>query len=73
MNCKTTKKKHETAISSDQIALSLKKHFCPLPDDRLVKLSGRRFEAPEVHFRLSLSGMKVNGVTKLVFKVINNA
>ncbi|CAF1046322.1 unnamed protein product [Didymodactylos carnosus] len=44
-----------------------------LPDGRTIKLSGERFEAPEVLFRPSLLGMEVKGVAELVFKVINSA
>jgi actin-related protein 2 len=44
-----------------------------LPDGRTIKLSGERFEAPEVLFRPSLLGMEVSGVAELVFKVINSA
>jgi actin-related protein 2 len=44
-----------------------------LPDGRTIKLSGERFEAPEVLFRPSLLGMEVSGVAEQVFKVINSA
>ena len=44
-----------------------------LPDGRTIKMSGERFEAPEVLFRPSLLGMEVSGVAEQVFKVINNA
>ncbi|CAF0950941.1 unnamed protein product [Adineta steineri] len=44
-----------------------------LPDGRIIKLSGERFEAPEVLFRPSLLGLEVSGVAEQVFKVINSA
>ena len=44
-----------------------------LPDGRTIKLSGERFEAPEVLFRPSLLGLDVSGVAEQVFKVINSA
>ena len=44
-----------------------------LPDGRTIKLSGERFEAPEVLFRPSLLGMDVSGIAEQVFKVINSA
>lgn len=44
-----------------------------LPDGRTIKLSGERFEAPEVLFRPSLLGLEVTGVAEQVFKVINGA
>lgn len=44
-----------------------------LPDGRTIKLSGERFEAPEVLFRPSLLGLEVMGVAEQVFKVINSA
>jgi actin-related protein 2 len=44
-----------------------------LPDGRTIKLSGERFEAPEVLFRPSLLGLEVSGVAEQVFKVINSA
>ncbi|CAF0851637.1 unnamed protein product [Didymodactylos carnosus] len=44
-----------------------------LPDGRTVKMSGERFEAPEVLFRPSLLGMEVKGIAELVFEVINTA
>lgn len=44
-----------------------------LPDGRTIKISGERFEAPEVLFRPSLLGLEVNGVAEQVFKVINSA
>ena len=44
-----------------------------LPDGRTIKLSGERFEAPEVLFRPSLLGLEVKGIAEQVFKVINSA
>ena len=44
-----------------------------LPDGRTIKISGERFEAPEVLFRPSLLGLEVTGVAEQVFKVINSA
>ena len=44
-----------------------------LPDGRTIKLSGERFEAPEVLFRPSLLGLEVKGVAEQIFKVINSA
>lgn len=44
-----------------------------LPDGRTIKLSGERFEAPEVLFRPSLLGLEAVGLAEQVFKVINAA
>ena len=44
-----------------------------LPDGRTIKLSGERFEAPEVLFRPSLLGLDSTGLAEQIFAVINSA
>lgn len=44
-----------------------------LPDGRVVKIGGERFEAPEVLFRPSLVDKEGYGVADLIFETINTA
>ena len=47
--------------------------FLQLPDGRVVKLSGERFEAPEALFQPHLINVEGVGVAELLFNTINAA
>lgn len=44
-----------------------------LPDGRIVKVSGERFEAPEILFQPDLIGLECKGLSELLFDTIMKA
>jgi len=44
-----------------------------LPDGRIIKLGGERFEAPEALFQPHLVNIEGQGIAELLFNTINSA
>lgn len=48
-------------------------HFPQLPDGRVIKVGGERFEAPEALFQPHLINVEGQGIAELVFNTIQTA
>lgn len=62
-----------TKLVSDSFSLSCLRFHLQLPDGRIVKLSGERFEAPEALFQPHLINIEGVGVAELLFNTIQAA
>lgn len=64
----------DSAAFNSAVAGSLKVFVCPqLPDGRVIKVGGERFEAPEALFQPHLINVEGVGVAELLFNTIQAA
>lgn len=54
----------------DQITYNLTVSMLQLPDGRVIKVGGERFEAPEALFQPHLINVEGQGIAELVFNTI---